>query len=136
MNEGKFDGGKLSKDQKILRSNYSRLLNLCNQNEALQKGRVFDVHAYNLKANDGYSNGKVFSFIKSSSDRRVMVICHFGSRKTGELIIKIPKEYADISWETGMDILNDRPYHFGRKAADKVVVSLAPHQSLILEPGK
>jgi glycosidase len=64
MNEGVFDGGKLSDDQKKLRSGYARLLNLCNTNAAIREGKYYDLHGFNRKSVQGYQSDKVYTFIK------------------------------------------------------------------------
>ena len=47
LNQGKFDGGKLSADQKALRDFYGRLLRLTGGSEALRRGKFYELQTAN-----------------------------------------------------------------------------------------
>lgn len=134
MNEGNFDGGKLSEDQKALRASYSKLLNLCNDNEALKSGEIFDLHAYNLAEEDGYNNKLAFTFMKSSGENHLLIACNFDSNNAADLDIKVPHHLKDLSWTKAKDLLSDHPFQLGTTDEGKIRIKLEPNQSAIIAP--
>ncbi len=89
VNNGKFDGGQLSKDQKKLRAFYIELLNLCNTSSAVKAGGFFDLHYYNRNENFlGYSN-RVYSYLRHTNEEVLLFVINF-SYKEEEAHIKLP----------------------------------------------
>lgn len=88
MNEGKFDGGQLTEEEKELRHFYQRLLNFTTQSSALM-GSYADIHAYNRKYTEGY-NHKVYSCVRWSQDEKLVIISNFSEQETYDLDLKIP----------------------------------------------
>ena len=95
MNNGKFDGGALSKDQHRLRAFYSELLRLSRYHEAFRVGARFDLPV---------QNSKVFPFIRHTETEHVLVVANF-ARDTVETGVQIPAE----AWTT-MDLSPIGPY--------------------------
>ncbi len=105
MNGGKFDGGSLDVDQKKLRDQYARLLNLCQNNPAIREGKFEDLHLYNLASDDGYQNSMAYTFIKSLEG--ALVLCAFNfSEKPTDLRIKIRQEFLTAKWNRSQDLLS------------------------------
>ena len=91
MNNGLFDGGKLSKEQIYVRNEYINILTSCNQIKALRSGDFFDLQYFNR--NDqfcGYSD-KVYAFIRHFSTHGILVLINFNS-EIEKTALKIPLE--------------------------------------------
>ncbi len=90
MNNGKFDGGLLSSEEKTLRDFYKRLLNFTLNSKALM-GSYTDIHSFNRKETEGYPN-KVYSFIRWSENEKLIIISNFSDTKNYKFNLKIPSE--------------------------------------------
>lgn len=75
MNNGKFDGGLLSEEEKELHNFYKKLLSFTTQSSALT-GKFAEIHTYNREKTTGYTD-KVFSFVRWSNDEKLLIISNF-----------------------------------------------------------
>lgn len=90
MNQGKFDGALLSKDQQHLMHRYTQILQAINTHTALREGGFFDLHYYNRNEQyQGYSH-HIFAFIRHAEEQQLLVVVNFGS-EAEEMAIKIPE---------------------------------------------
>jgi glycosidase len=89
MNNGKFDGGQLTPSEKELNTFYKTLLSFSAKSSALM-GDYKEIHSFNRKNTEGY-NDKVFSFVRWSSDERLIVICNF-EESAKSLKLKLDRE--------------------------------------------
>lgn len=78
MNNGKFDGGKLSSSQKELRNFYSILLNYSLTNKVL-KGAFTDLQVENKNS---YPNDKIYSFARFDQNEQLLVINNFSEKNS------------------------------------------------------
>jgi glycosidase len=91
VNDGRFDGGGLSNEQKALQNKYIEILKTCNERTSIKEGDFFDLHYYNRNDQiQGYSN-KVFAFIRHTKDEAVLVVVNFGM-SSEEISVRIPEE--------------------------------------------
>jgi len=90
MNNGKFDGGQLTVEQKELRDFYKRLLNFTLKSDALM-GNYQEIHSYNRAQLNNY-NHRLFSFVRWSNDEKLIIISNFDAKESYELELKLPKE--------------------------------------------
>ena len=90
MNEGKFDGGKLSNSEKELRDFYKRLLNFTIKSEALM-GKFVDLQKVNREQTDNYDPG-IYSFARSSKNEKLIIVTNFSWVTTSSFDLKIPKD--------------------------------------------
>ncbi|MDO9137732.1 MAG: alpha amylase C-terminal domain-containing protein, partial [Lutibacter sp.] len=90
MNNGKFDGGQLTVEQKELRDFYKRLLNFTLKSDALM-GNYQEIHSYNRAQLNNY-NHRLFSFVRWSNDVKLIIISNFDAKESYELELKLPKE--------------------------------------------
>lgn len=132
MNDGKFDGGRLSPEQRDLRELHARLLNICNQNDALREGELIDIHGFNLEDASGYKNDKVFTFMKTIMDQYVLVACNFGEATNMEIIL--PKQFHDIKWSNSLELLSNDAFDFKNITNDKLAFHLDKNKVVIIEP--
>ena len=90
MNNGKFDGGQLSAEQKDLRDFYKRLLNFTVKSDALM-GSYKEIHNYNRSQSKNY-NHRLFSFVRWSNTEKLIIISNFDAKESFDLELKLPNE--------------------------------------------
>jgi glycosidase len=76
-----YDGGKcsiakLTPHEKWLRAVYSRVLNLCNEEEAIREGRFFDLMYVNLR-NPGFDPHRQFAFLRYTESQVLLFVVNF-----------------------------------------------------------
>ncbi|WP_456377445.1 alpha-amylase family protein [Lutibacter sp.] len=96
MNNGKFDGGQLSKRENKLRNFYKRLLNFTINSSALM-GNYKEIHSYNRANTENY-NYRLFSFVRWSNTEKLIIISNFDAEKDYNLELKIPNSIIS-EWE-------------------------------------
>ncbi len=87
LNDKKFDGGQLSKEERDLRDFYKRLLNFTIQSDALM-GNYQDIHYYNKDNSEGYDH-RVLSFVRWSAKEKVIVVSNFEANDSRVFELKI-----------------------------------------------
>ncbi len=99
VNNGKYDGGLLSKEQKALQASYRSILKSCNELEAIRSGAFYDLHYFNRNEQyEGYSD-KVYSFVRHVKGQVLLIVINF-AEDNQMANIKIPKP----AWESfGLD---------------------------------
>jgi glycosidase len=85
LNNGLYDGGQLSDDQKNLRNFYSTLLNAVNNNEALRVGSFYELMLANERQ-QGF-NQQLYVFLRYTDKQRILVITNF-NRSESSLQVK------------------------------------------------
>jgi len=109
MNEGKFDGGKLSESEKNLRDFYKRLLNFSINSSALM-GSFQEIQSVNRQNNPGYDES-IYSYVRWSQNQKLIIVTNFSSEKTSEFDLKIPADII-LKWnlKDGKYQLTDQLY--------------------------
>ena len=97
MNDGKFDGGKLSGDQRELRMFYTRLLHLATTSSAIAEGEYGDLTAHNFGR--GNFSKHIHACLRFSNRETLLVVSSFNDALE-EVIVGIP---AELVAEVGMD---------------------------------
>lgn len=135
MNDGKFDGGQLSAEEKALRDFYRRLLNFTRQSSALM-GEYREIHRHNRAYTTGY-NDRVFSFVRWSAEERLIILSNFDGEATYSFNLKIPENVV-TAWqlEDGTYELTDQLYGkdgqlIVSEGGGKISVTLPPLESVI-----
>ncbi|HSK13729.1 MAG TPA: alpha-amylase family glycosyl hydrolase, partial [Phnomibacter sp.] len=137
MNEGRFDGGKQSPEEKDLRNFYRTLLNFSISSPALM-GAYADIHSHNRDVNGGYHN-KLFSFVRWSKGQKVVVVVNFSAEAPWLGSISLP-DHVRTAWalrdgEYSMkNILNsgERSPLTVKGTSAEIDINLQPLGSLIL----
>lgn len=96
-NGGKFDGKKLTGEQKKLRKFYTQLLKICQEEDAINKGSFYDLMYANYQ-NDEFDSTKQYAFIRSYKKEVILALANFSSSDTS-VKINIPDDafsYIDI----------------------------------------
>ena len=86
-NHGKFDGAGLSDKQKQLRLFYQRLLNLCQTEEAIKEGRMFDLE---YVQQDNFNRHKQYAFLRSTGKETLLVVVNFDAHEA-MVDVRIPR---------------------------------------------
>jgi glycosidase len=135
VNNGKFDGGKLTAEQKQLREFYSRLMTL-SATEAVFNGAYQELHTAN-KGTAGY-NDKTYAFARFNDKTKVIVASNFATTATS-FALKLP---ADLlrQWQLSQgdyelqDLLSEGNASLKVTAdAASVQIELAPLGSVVLK---
>ena len=93
VNNGQFDGGQLSKDEKALRQFYKTLLNFSIHASAM-KGEYQQLHSFNCKQHANYDD-KLFSFVRWDAQEAYLIVCNFSSTQSYDLPLSIPLELTE-----------------------------------------
>lgn len=92
MNNGKFDGGQLSPEQKQLRAFYKKLMNISARHPAMH-GNFISLHSENLLKGQEYSEEQ-FSFVRYSKNVMLIVVSNF-AMQTKNLQLELPRALID-----------------------------------------
>ena len=138
MNNGKFDGAQLSKEEKFLRDYYKRLLNFTVKSQALM-GHFEEIHGFNLANNDTYDAG-LYSFVRYNDKEKLIIVNNFNQKTLAVVNLKLPKDLL-VKWQ-----IRDGAYKVEEQlfkqikttlnvssGEGKMTVALAPYESLILK---
>lgn len=135
LNEGKFDGGKLTPEQKQLREFYARLMTL-SATEAVFNGAYQELHTAN-KATSGY-NDKTYAFARFNDKTKVIVASNFATTATS-FALTLPQELLQ-QWQLAKGDYELKDLLSERKASLKVTgdtasvqIELAPLESVVLK---
>ncbi|WP_035464295.1 alpha-amylase family protein [Algoriphagus vanfongensis] len=112
MNEGKFDGGRLSDNEKALRNYYSEILNFTLNHEALM-GEYADLHAFNRASSPGYSH-RQFSFARWTQSEKLVICTNFDEYQRISTTLKLPPDLLD-AWHLPLGEREIREVMFGKK---------------------
>lgn len=103
MNDGKFDGGNLSADQRKLRQFYQKLLHLCKRSEAISQGRFYDL----VWANTDdwiFNRDKIYSYLRFTENQQLLFVVNFDRHNTQKFRVKIPEHAFG---EMGLNSINN-----------------------------
>jgi glycosidase len=89
MNNGAFDGGQSTSEEKSLRSFYQQLLNFTKTSSALL-GDYAEIHSFNRQHTDWY-NDKVFSFVRWSNSEKLIIVTNFNNSNSYGFELQIPE---------------------------------------------
>jgi glycosidase len=136
MNNGKFDGGQLTEEEKELNNFYKTLLNFTTQSSALY-GEFAEIHTYNRENTPGYTD-KLFSFVRWCNKEKLLIISNF-EENPHEFQLKIDAETVKkLNLKNGSYKLTDQLS--GKEEMELVVnetglveIKLAALESMILE---
>ncbi|MCM4166888.1 Alpha-1,4-glucan:maltose-1-phosphate maltosyltransferase [Arenibacter antarcticus] len=137
VNNKKFDGGKLSPQEKDLRGFYKSLLNFTINSSALM-GAYRDIHFYNRDHTE-YYNYRVLSFVRWSENEKLIIIANFDAHDGFGFELKLPEEIIE-EWglQNGSYKLQDQLIPATEKTLKvhngigEVRIDLQPLESLIL----
>ncbi|MBA4853540.1 alpha amylase C-terminal domain-containing protein [Emticicia sp. BO119] len=139
VNNYKYDGGKLTSEQKKIRKFYADLLKFVNTSDAVQNGQFFDLqYVNNHGQSPNYNDLKIFSYLRFTEKQKLLFICNFDLENSYSTDVSIPKG----AWE--MMKINPLEKHtfkgvFGNKLilaeqkTDRIKVEIPKNSVLIFE---
>ena len=89
MNNGKFDGGQSTKDEKELHNFYKRVMSIAAGNPAIA-GKYQSLHALNLGVEGSAYSEQQFTFARVKGEHGFVVISNFSEKPTGEIKFTVP----------------------------------------------
>jgi hypothetical protein len=90
MNNGMFDGGQLSPEEKELSFFYKTLLSFASKSDALN-GNYKEIHTLNRDLAKDYTD-KIFSFVRWKNDDKLIVISNFDDKLPHSFQLSLGKE--------------------------------------------
>ncbi len=137
MNNGAFDGGQLSDEEKELRHFYVKLLNTVRNHSAFS-GNYKEIHNHN-RAHTPYYNDRVFSFVRWDGNEKLIVVTNFDPENTYGFSVSLDWDLIN-TWQLQpgtyplVDILTDQAYNplIVNEDGASVRVDLKPLESVIL----
>ena len=137
-----YDAGRcstalLTPHERWLRSVYSRVLNLCNEAEAIREGAFFDLMYVNLR-NPAFDPHRHFAFIRYSETEALLFVVNFDS-KAANIGVMIPDlafdmaiieegifHTTDLIWglDHTFEVSRDKPVSLEVGGYDAVIVPL------------
>lgn len=94
-NNGRPSLKNLSPQEKWLRNIYSRVLNLCNSEEAISEGKFFDLMYVNLR-HENFNPHRQFAFLRYTDSQKLLIVVNFEDRERS-LEINIPRLAVDMA---------------------------------------
>ncbi|RIY07906.1 alpha-amylase [Hymenobacter rubripertinctus] len=132
MNGGKFDGGRLSPEQKQLHDFYARLLTLSGQREAIRRGRFYELQdTYNLDPQ--YHQDRVYSYLRYTDTERLLIIVNFSPDQTYRPNLQLPEKVLERLGLPGNQLYTYTELLSQAPATSNLTVTLAPQSAYIFE---
>ncbi|HEX8270150.1 MAG TPA: alpha-amylase family glycosyl hydrolase [Flavobacterium sp.] len=136
MNGGKFDGGKLTFEEKMLRDFYRRLLRFTTNSSALM-GEYRELQLVNRASTKGY-DADIFSYARFSDDEKLFIVTNFSDSKSSYFELKIPTDVIKaMGLSNGNYILKDQLYDKSTiklliaNGEGRITITVAPSESFI-----
>jgi glycosidase len=137
MNGGKFDGGKLSPEEKSLRDYYVKVMNISAQHPSMQ-GHYASIPNSDIRANIEVSRN-IFAFVRWQNNHRLLVLSNFNRHESAQVSLTIAKPLIQklgmaAGEHKGKDLIDSASYtlkvnnHIGR-----LVLALDPLQSVVIQ---
>jgi glycosidase len=104
MNDGAFDGHRLTAEERDLRDFYTRLMSF-SAREATLLGKYAEIHTANRAATEGY-DGRLFSFVRWNDEEQLIVVSNFDAENSYDLLMTLPDTIVN-AWqlESGRHVL-------------------------------
>ena len=89
MNDGKFDAGKSTEDEKALHQFYQDVMAIAATNPAVT-GEYQSLHAFNLDVTDSAYSEQQFAFVRAQGEHGFVVVANFNDKPTGAMKLVVP----------------------------------------------
>ncbi len=128
-NDGKFDGKKLTSEQKELRNFYKKLLNITISEKAITDGLMYDLEFANFD-NPKFNSHEQFAYFRKFEDELILFVLNFDDKQLETEVIFPLEAFQYLELEEG------NRYSFVNLLDDNDVqssFSLSSKQSLLLQ---
>lgn len=133
LNNGQYDGGQLSADQKNLRNFYSTLLNAVKDSDALSNGDFYELMCANERQ-PGF-NTQIYLYLRYTDKQRILVITNF-NRSEQHLNVILPGDLITKLKLAGKaeftDLLSGNKYSADDIAQQGLSIALPPTSGVLL----
>lgn len=92
LNNGQFDGGGLSEEQKNLRQFYCKLLTAVQNHEALRRGEFYELMLANQ--NRGGFDERIYCYLRYTEQQQILIVVNF-DRNPRDLNVVLPDDLLD-----------------------------------------
>ncbi|OZI05192.1 alpha-amylase [Siphonobacter sp. BAB-5385] len=140
MNDGKFDGGLLSPEEKKLYDFYLTVNKLCRKSEAIQYGNFFDVQYVNGGGQSaGYDESKLYSYLRYTENQILLIVTNFSRTQTYQTQVRIPELFWNMAGLSPQASYAYREIFLNKKvkgsfqATDGIAVQIPANSALIFE---
>ena len=139
INNGAFDGKKLTKEEKKIYAFYTKLLNICKTEKAISEGLFFDLMYVNFN-NPGFNTNKQYLFFRKSDSELLLIVTNFDETDIS-LTINIPQhafDYLNIPCEGDseyacVDLLSGKEYRKKLTADEQFVIDVDGYSGVVLK---
>jgi len=139
MNNGTFDGKKLTKDEKSIYAFYTKLLNVCREEKAIAQGNFFDLMYVNFN-NPGFNTNKQYVFLRKLENELLLVVANFDEVDV-TLGINIPQHafdylnipYAENKEYTCVDLLSGKKHEKRLTPKEQFFISIEKYSGVVLK---
>jgi len=126
MNNGAFDGGLLTKEQKDLRTYYQKLMQIVSASDAIKNGQIYEMPV------SGNMNNRMYGYIRYTEKQRLLIIVNFDRTQTLETSVNLPEEILKIKASVRVtELLTDRKLNI--PPGISIPVKVAPVSAQIIE---
>ena len=132
LNQGKFDGARLSPEQRKLRDFYSRLLNVASSSEAIRKGRFYELQDANNLGKE-YNQRHLYAYLRYTDKQQVLVVVNFSADKTYHPTITISPEAQQAAGLTSAKFYTYTNLLADEEPRNTLNLTLAPLSAYIFE---
>jgi glycosidase len=137
MNNGHFDGGRLTDREQALRRYYTRVMNVSAHHPAMQ-GEYLQLHPLESKPSNRDMEAQ-FAFMRNSTEHALIVAANFSSEPQAyTLKLKVSDGLANFIDNNGQiqlnDLLTEQTNTLQKQGTDYIVrLELKPYDSVVLE---
>ena len=134
-NDGKCNTTLLTSHEKWLRKVYGKVLNLCNDSEAIREGKFFDLMYVNLR-NPNFNPHRQFAFLRYTDREVLLIVVNFDSRpaNVGVVIPDLAFHMAGIEEAEvkTSDLLWEKQHVFATERDKETMLEVGAYDALIL----
>ncbi|XWW45689.1 alpha-amylase [Fibrella sp. USSR17] len=105
VNEHRYDGTRLTPEQRELRAFYEKLGTLVNQSDAIRTGAFYDLQWAN-QATPGYNQHRVYSYLRYTDDQKLLIVCNFDQTAPLNVVLCIPDHALSLMRISGETTLH------------------------------
>lgn len=137
-NKGKCDGGLFTDVQRTLYNQYRTILHLAASSPAVAEGGFYDLQFINRHhQSEGYDERYIYSFIRHSSDQKLLIVVNFSQTTPYEVHLKIPQDalkHTGFSARTELNYRSLNHSDFAGKVKSEVLSRTGDRLSGLLIP--
>ncbi len=135
VNQGKFDGALLSREQTNVYEFYQKVCTICLNNKAIKDGKMFDLQYANFD-NPSFDPSRQFAWLRCEGDERLIILVNFEEQEK-DLSLNIPTEALEyIGVNQGetfntFDLLSNTDLNYSWKAGENLQIKLKPNNGVV-----